>query len=80
MPSPMSSVFSGRRIRGGFPPKWLQLFPQDQSDGVSASVYFGSDFRLEPSRMTVFAQGLGTLDKHSRISDFLTLMFDEFCS
>lgn len=73
LPSPVSSGFSGRRIWGGFPPKWLQLFPQDQSDAVSVCVYFGSDFWLEPGRMTKFAVGLGTLDKHSRVSDFLTL-------
>ena len=40
-PSPMSSVFSGRGIWGGFPAKWLQLFPRHLSDGVSAHVDFG---------------------------------------
>lgn len=72
LPSPMWLVFSGRRIWDGFPPKWLQLFPQDQSDVVSVSVYFGSSFWLEPGRMTKFSVGLGTLDKHSSVSDSLT--------
>ena len=64
-PSPMSSVFSGRGIWGGFPAKWLQLFPQHQSDGVSAHVDFGFSLPLEPSSVRAFALRPGALDKHS---------------
>lgn len=48
-PSPMSSACSGRGIWGGFPAKWLQLFPQHQSDGVSVRVDVGFSLPLEPS-------------------------------
>lgn len=64
-PSPMSSVFSGRGIWGGFPAKWLQLFLQHQSDGVSAHVDFGFSLPLEPSSIRAFALRPGAQDKHS---------------
>lgn len=64
-PSPMSSVFSGRGIWGGFPAKCSQLFPQHQSDGVSAHVDFGFSLPLEPSSIRAFALRPGALDKHS---------------
>lgn len=64
-PSPMSSVFSGRGIWGGFPAKWLQLFPRHQSDGVSALVDFGWSLPHEPNSIRAFALRPGALDKHS---------------
>lgn len=65
-PSPISSVFfSGRGIWGGFPAKCSQLFPQHQSDGVSARVDFGFSLPLEPSSIRAFALWPGALDKHS---------------
>ena len=64
-PSPMSSGFSGRGIWGGFPAKWLQLFPRHQSDGVSAHVDFGWNLHCEPSSIRTFALRPGALDKHS---------------
>lgn len=50
---------------GGFPAKWLQLFPQHQSDGLSAHVDFGCSLPLEPSSIRAFALRPGALHKHS---------------
>lgn len=50
---------------GGFPAKWLQLFPQHQSDGVSAHVDFGWSLPLEPSSIRALALRPGALHKHS---------------